>query len=112
MLMGVLILAAVVTASAAHFGSCPAAQQPAARSADKATAPNDSPPTIPRTKPDASSESLKQMQQDADELAALAQSLQDDLAKSNQNVFSLKVVEKAEKIEKLARKIKNQARGN
>ena len=39
------------------------------------------------------------------------QSLQKDLDGSNQNVLSLKVLDKAEKIEKLAKKIKNSARG-
>jgi hypothetical protein len=49
------------------------------------------------------------MKQDADELAALAKSLQQDLDKSNENVLSLDVVEKADKIEKLAKKIKGTA---
>ena len=49
------------------------------------------------------------MKQDADELAALAKSLQDELNKSNENVLSLDVVEKADKIEKLAKKIKSAA---
>jgi len=49
------------------------------------------------------------MKQDADELADLAKSLQDELNKSNENVLSLDVVEKADKIEKLAKKIKNTA---
>ena len=51
------------------------------------------------------------MKEDADELAALAKSLQEDLDKTNENVLSLKIVEKAEKIEKLAKKIKSAARG-
>jgi len=51
----------------------------------------------------------KKMKQDADELAALAKSLQDDLNKSNENVLSLDVVDKADKIEKLAKKIKSAA---
>lgn len=51
------------------------------------------------------------MKQDAEELAALAKSLQEDLGKTNKNVLSLKIVEKAEKIERLAKKIKSAARG-
>ena len=51
------------------------------------------------------------MKRDADELADLAKSLQEDLNKSNQNVFSLGVVDKADKIEKLAKRIKGTARG-
>jgi hypothetical protein len=49
------------------------------------------------------------MKQDANELAGLAKSLQDELNKSNENVLSVNVVEKADKIEKLAKKIKNAA---
>ncbi len=51
------------------------------------------------------------MKEDAKELAALATSLQGDLDKSNVNVLSLQVVEKAEKIEKLAKRIKSNAKG-
>jgi hypothetical protein len=54
---------------------------------------------------------FEQMKRDADALATLAKSLQEDLAKSNENVLSLHVVEKAEKIERLAKKIKGTARG-
>ena len=49
------------------------------------------------------------MKQDADELAGLAQSLRDELAKSNQNVLSLQIVGKAGRIEKLAKRIKIEA---
>jgi gas vesicle protein len=51
------------------------------------------------------------MKEDADELVALARALQEDIEKSSENVLSLQVVEKAEKIEKLAKRIKNTARG-
>ncbi|HEV2424978.1 MAG TPA: hypothetical protein VGZ29_09135 [Terriglobia bacterium] len=49
------------------------------------------------------------MKQEAGELAMLAKSLQDELNKSNENVLSLDVVDKADKIEKLAKKIKSAA---
>jgi hypothetical protein len=52
------------------------------------------------------------MKRDADELAALANSLQEDVAKSNEKVLSLRLLEKAEKIEKLARKIRNVEKGS
>ncbi len=55
--------------------------------------------------------SFEKMKRDADELAALANSLQEDLGKSNQHVLSLKIVNKAEKIEKLAKRIKEAAKG-
>jgi hypothetical protein len=51
------------------------------------------------------------MKRDAKELADLAKDLQEQLDKSNENVLSLTVVDKADKIEKLARKIKSSARG-
>jgi hypothetical protein len=46
-----------------------------------------------------------------EELATLTKSLQDEVDKSNENVLSLKIVEKAEKIENLAKKIRNTAKG-
>lgn len=54
---------------------------------------------------------FEKMKRDADELLELAKSLQEDVSKSNENVLSLKIVEKAEKIEKLAKKIKGVAKG-
>jgi hypothetical protein len=54
---------------------------------------------------------FEKMKRDAKELADLAKSLQEQLNKSNENILSLNVVDKADKIEKLARKIKGTARG-
>ena len=54
---------------------------------------------------------LERMKRDADELVALAKSLQEDVNGSSENVLSLKIVDKAEKIERLARKIKSAAKG-
>lgn len=54
---------------------------------------------------------FEQMKQDADELTTLAKSLQEELDKTSENILSLQVVEKAEKIEKLAKRIKNNAKG-
>ncbi len=54
---------------------------------------------------------FEKMKLDADELAELAKSLQEDLNKSNENVLSLGVVDKADRIEKLAKRIKGTARG-
>ena len=51
------------------------------------------------------------MKREAGELAGLAKALQEELNKSNENVLSLDIVDKADKIEKLARKIKGTARG-
>jgi hypothetical protein len=54
---------------------------------------------------------FEKMKQDVDELVDLAVSLQNDLDKTNENILSLDVLEKAKKIEKLAKKIKNAAKG-
>jgi hypothetical protein len=68
-------------------------------------------PLSKRQKKDLLKDNFEKMKRDADELADLAKSLQDDLNKSNENVLSLRVVDKADKIEKLAKKIKGVARG-
>lgn len=52
----------------------------------------------------------KKMKKHADQLAGLAQTLQKKIDETNANVMSLEVIEKAEAIEKLARKIKNEAK--
>jgi len=66
----------------------------------------------PKQKQDLLKSNFEKMKRDADELANLAKSLQDDLNKSNEHVLSLQVVEKSEKIERLARRIKSVARGD
>jgi len=69
------------------------------------------PPLTKKQKQQLLKSNFEKMKRDADELYELAKSLQEDLDKSNQNVLSLKVVGRAEKIEKLARKIKTAAKG-
>ena len=70
------------------------------------------PPLTPKQQRDLLKSSYEKMKQQADELADLAKSLQDQLNKSNQNILSLQVVDTADKIEKLAKKIKDNARGH
>jgi hypothetical protein len=53
---------------------------------------------------------FKKLKDQAAELAKLANSLQEDLDKSNENILSLEIVSKAGKIEKLARKIQDEAK--
>lgn len=55
---------------------------------------------------------FEKMKEDAEQLSSLANSLQDELNKSSENILSLQIVEKAEKIEKLAKRIKNAAKGD
>ncbi len=52
-----------------------------------------------------------QAKHDALQLSSLAQALQLELSQSNGNVLSLDVIDKAAKIEKLAKKIKGTAKG-
>lgn len=54
---------------------------------------------------------FKKLKQHAQDLAELAKSLQTEIEKSNENVLSLEIVKKAAQAEKLAKKIKNEAKG-
>ena len=74
--------------------------------------PDNTTPLTPKQQREMMKSNFERMKRDADELASLAKSLQQDLDKSNQNVLSLKVLDRAEKIEKLARKIKTEAKGD
>lgn len=69
------------------------------------------PPLTPKQKQNLLKSNFEKLKKDATDLAALAKSLQQDIEDSNEHVLSLKVVDKAEKIEKLARKIKTAAKG-
>ena len=68
-------------------------------------------PLSEKQKRDLMKSNFEKMKRDAKELADLASALQDELDKSNENILSLNIVDKAEKIEKLARRIKGTARG-
>ena len=48
---------------------------------------------------------------DAAELASLAKELREELNKPNVNVASLEIVSRAEKIEKLAKRIRDETKG-
>jgi hypothetical protein len=54
---------------------------------------------------------FKKLKEHAQDLAELAKSLQAEIEKSNENVLSLEIVKKADEAEKMARKIKNEAKG-
>ena len=53
---------------------------------------------------------FEKMKDHAAELAKLSAALKEDLDKSNENILSLDVVEKAQEIEKLAKKIQSEAK--
>ena len=78
------------------------------------------PRSLRRPKPSRSSQkrkkalldyNYKKLKEHAQDLAELAKSLQTEIEKSNENVLSLEIVKKAEQAEKLAKKIKNEAKG-
>jgi hypothetical protein len=54
---------------------------------------------------------FEKVKQDAEQLADLAKALQQELSVSNDKILSLDVIDKAGKIEKLAKKIKGNVRG-
>jgi hypothetical protein len=55
---------------------------------------------------------LEQTKSDAAELSALADQLREELGKMNANVLSLDVIQKTQKVERLAKKIKGEANGD
>ncbi|MBZ5669865.1 MAG: hypothetical protein LAO04_09055 [Acidobacteriia bacterium] len=54
---------------------------------------------------------FENMKDDAAQLASLANELRDELNKTSVDILSVDVIHRAEKIEKLARKIKQEAKG-
>jgi hypothetical protein len=74
-------------------------------------APKTFPQTSQKRKKALMDSNFKKLKQHAQDLADLAKSLQTEIGKSNENVLSLEIVKKAEQAEKLARKIKNEAKG-
>lgn len=77
--------------------------------------PDNSPPFPKRTRDQKKALmelNFKKLKDHAKALAELSKSLQDDIEKSNENVLSLEIVKKAEQAEKLAKQIKNEAKGD
>ncbi len=90
------------------------------RSAQNAALPNNgsSPPavvnseaalTTSKPKEEPKKSKLEKTKTDAAELSALADQLRDELNKMNVNVLPLDVIQKTQKVEKLAKKIKGEA---
>jgi len=106
----------IISASALAWppGAAPPAADQKAAQMQVPTLPNEEPQRMPlseKQRRDLMKANFEKMKHDAKELNDLAKALQDELAKSNENILSLDVVDKADKIEKLARKIKGTARG-
>jgi hypothetical protein len=64
-----------------------------------------------RQKRDLLKANLDEMKRDAGELADLVKALQGELNKSNENILSLNIIDKTDKIQKLAKRIKGNVRG-
>ena len=121
--MGALMLAGILIPVHGRASSRPvAAAAPAAQVAHRAggQAPEQSEPghgiessgqVTPKQRREMMKANFEKMKRDAEELAALAKALQEELEKASENVLSLQIVEKAEKIERLAKRIKGTARG-
>ena len=92
--------------------SIPAAPPLTVEVQDRVTSGTDQTPSLKaKQKQELLKANFEKVKRDADDLLVLAKSLQEDVGKSNENVLSLRVVEKAEKIEKLAKRIKSTAKG-
>lgn len=81
------------------------------RSPAESPAPEPFPKTSQKRKKALMDYNFKKLKQHAQDLAELAKSLQTEIEKSNENVLSLEIVKKAEQAEKLAKKIKDEAKG-
>jgi len=68
--------------------------------------------TTPKQNGGPKKSNLEKTKTDAAELSALADQLRDELNKMNANVLSLDVIEKTQRLEKLAKKIKEEANGH
>lgn len=88
-------------------------RETAAQAASSGESNEESSPSSPSAKKQRAilKANLEKMRRDAGELANLAKALQEELNKSNENLLPLGVVEKAGRIEKLAKRIKGAARG-
>lgn len=107
---GVLAVGTLLTPSPVR-----SAQDPAPPKAAEALPPS-SPPvqneaalTLPKQKDEPKKSLLEKTKTDAAELSTLADQLRDELRKMNVNVLPVDVIQKTEKVEKLARKIKGDA---
>lgn len=87
----------------------PASPNPAKVPSSSVAANNQATETTPNGNAAPKKSVIDQAKSDAAELSTLADQLSDELSKINVNVYSLDVLRKTEKIEKLAKKIKGEA---
>jgi hypothetical protein len=72
---------------------------------------NPGPELTPKQKRELMKSNFEKMRNDAAQLASMANELRDELDKANVDILSVDVIHRAEKIEKLARKIQQEAKG-
>ena len=111
-LLGHPLLVSAAAASSSPSGATAAAdgpQQQRSLAPFVIPQPGYVPPLSPEQKRNLQKANLEKMKRDANELADLAKALQEELKKSDVNILSLDVIDKAKKIEKLAKKIKGSA---
>ena len=113
-LLGALRLAPLIRGSRRVFAASPAQQQhhpfptnPSLPSPPVIAEPPK--PMSPKQKEKLMKFNFQKTQRDADQLFDLAKALKEDLDKSNANILSVKIVNRASKIEKLAKKIRSEA---
>ena len=117
--LGWAVCAILIFTSAAPSGMGGAPADP--QDLDRHTQRVQTPPTdvtttptstlTPKQKQALMKSNFEKTKDDASELADIANGLRDQLDKTNINVLSIDVIHKAEKIEKLAKKIKEEAKG-
>ncbi len=78
-------------------------------SSPPAAANNEAALITPKQKEEPKKSNLEKTRTDAAELSALADQLRDELNKMNVHILPLDVIQKTEKLEKLAKKIKGEA---
>jgi sRNA-binding protein len=89
-------------AAPASAAAAPVAQPPAPQEPSTADAANTPKPTTPQTP------QQKQLADDTAKLLALANDLKAELDKSNKDTLSLSVIKKADQVEKLAHKVRDE----
>lgn len=117
--LGWLVCALLIFTNAAPsgMGGVPADPQDMDRRTQRAPGPptdvttNPNSTLTPKQKQALMKSNFEKTKDDASELADIANGLRDQLDKTNINVLSIDIIHKAEKIEKLAKKIKEEAKG-
>ena len=116
---GVLACAILISPSPApsRMSGPPADPQDTERHSQRIPGPTTGPETSPnpgltsKQKQALIKSNFEKTKDDAAELAEMASGLRDELNKTSVDVLSVDVIHRAEKIEKLARKIKEEAKG-